>query len=121
MANHEKAVNAKKIEKNENKALSFNCFCVACKSIWYCISYWNKIYLSTENLPLREIKWDSNWKGKGPILCWDFYQPSNKQTKSTNHNYKNNIGRPAQFSKDKYEKYLNTFSGWLAVPKLPVY
>ena len=79
------------------------------------------LYLSSENLPVREIKWDSNWKGKGPILCWDFYQPSNKQTKSTNHNYKNNIGRPAQFSKDKYEKYLNTFSGWLAVPKLPVY
>ena len=29
------------------------------------------LYLSSENLPVREIKWDSNWKGKGPILCWD--------------------------------------------------
>lgn len=46
---------------------------------------------------VREIQWDSNWKGKGPILCWDLYQPSNKETKSTNHNHKNNIGSPGCF------------------------
>lgn len=78
-------------------------------------------YLGIENIPVREVKWDSNWKGKGPILCWDFYQPSNKQTKSTDHNHKNNIGRPAQFSIEEYEKGLDTFNDWEGGSKSSVY
>jgi len=79
------------------------------------------LYLGIENIPVREVEWDSSWKGKGPILCWDFYQPSNKQTKSTNHNHKHNIGRPAQFSIEKYEKDLNTFNDSEGGSKLSFY
>lgn len=104
------------IQNMKIKCSAIDCYYVACKPIQYCIQ---QIYYScTENLPVREIKWESNWKGKGPILCWQLYNPSNKETKRTNHYHKNNIGRPAWFTINKYEKDTH-FLWWVYVRMCP--